>query len=122
MHVLIVKNVSGEGPGTIEDHLCRERISYSVIDLSIGDSVPQIDIFTHLLIMGGPMAVYEMHHFPCLVSEAELIHAARVSQWHGDTFDLPEGSVRLSSFFREMNIKRSKRSSSLHSRFFSIEQ
>ena len=97
MHVLIVKNVSGEGPGTIEDHLCRERIPYSVIDLSIGDSVPRIDIFTHLLIMGGPMAVYEMHHFPCLVSEAELIHAARVFQWHGDTFDLPEGSVRLSS-------------------------
>ncbi|OHE35188.1 MAG: hypothetical protein A3J94_08160 [Syntrophus sp. RIFOXYC2_FULL_54_9] len=158
MYALIVKNVSGEGPGTIEDHLCKERIPYSVIDLSIGDSAPQIDTFTHLVIMGGPMAVYEMHAFPYLVSEAELIHAAinankhilgvclgaqmlahvlgarvypgslkeigwyevqltsegmhdprisplalpdrnvaQVFQWHGDTFDLPEGSVRLSS-------------------------
>jgi GMP synthase (glutamine-hydrolysing) len=158
MHALIVKNVSGEGPGTIEDHLCKERIPYSVIDLSIGDSAPQINTFTHLVIMGGPMAVYEMHAFPYLVSEAELIHAAinadkhilgvclgaqmlahelgarvypgflkeigwyevqlssegisdslmaslalpdrnvaQVFQWHGDTFDLPERSVRLSS-------------------------
>jgi GMP synthase (glutamine-hydrolysing) len=158
MHALIVKNVSGEGPGTIEDHLRKERIPYSIIDLSVGDSAPQIDTFTHLVIMGGPMAVYEMHDFPYLVSEAELIYAAinankhilgvclgaqmlahvlgarvypgswkeigwyevplssegmsdplmsslalpdrsaaRVFQWHGDTFDLPERSVRLSS-------------------------
>jgi GMP synthase (glutamine-hydrolysing) len=158
MHALIVKNVSGEGPGTIEDHLCKERIPYSVIDLSTGESAPQIDSFTHLVILGGPMAVYEMHDFPYLVSEAALIHAAinankhilgvclgaqmlahalgarvypgslkeigwcevqlssegmsdplvsslalpdrnaaQVFQWHGDTFDLPERSVRLSS-------------------------
>jgi GMP synthase (glutamine-hydrolysing) len=158
MHVLIVKNISGEGPGTIEDHLRRKLIPYSLIDLSIGDVVPQIDAFTHLVILGGPMAVYEMHEFPYLVGEAELIHAAisankhimgvclgaqmlahvlgarvypapckeigwyevtlseegmsdpllsslalsdrpvaQVFQWHGDTFDLPEGSLRLSS-------------------------
>ncbi|MBM4315800.1 MAG: type 1 glutamine amidotransferase [Deltaproteobacteria bacterium] len=158
MHVLVVKNTSSEGPGTIEDHLREEQIPYSIIDLSIGDPIPKIDTFTHLVIMGGPMAVYEMNDFPYLVGEAELIHAAinadkpilgvclgaqmlahvlgarvypgsckeigwyevtltgegmsdpcisalalpdrhaaRVFQWHGDTFDLPERSVRLSS-------------------------
>jgi GMP synthase (glutamine-hydrolysing) len=158
MNVLILKNVSGEGPGTIEDHLCKERIPYSVIDLKAGESAPKLNAFTHLVILGGPMAVYEMHLFPYLVSEADLIHAAidtdkhilgvclgaqmlahglgarvypgssteigwhevtlsgegmgdplmsvlalpgqkvaHVFQWHGDTFDLPEGSVRLAS-------------------------
>ncbi len=76
MNVLILKNVSGEGPGTIEDHLCKERISYSVIDLKAGESAPELNAFTHLVILGGPMAVYEMHLFPYLVSEVELIHAA----------------------------------------------
>jgi len=158
MHVLIVKNITGEGPGTIEDHLSSEQIPYSVIDLSIGSAAPPPEAFTHLVIMGGPMAVYEMQHFPYLVGEIELINAAiktkkhimgvclgaqmlayaldarvypgsrkeigwyevtlssegmsdpllstlalpdrnaaQVFQWHGDTFDLPAGSVRLAS-------------------------
>jgi GMP synthase (glutamine-hydrolysing) len=156
MHVLVIKNVFSEGPGTIEEHLRSQGVRYSIIDLSIGEAAPEPDAFTHLLIMGGPMAVYEMHRYPYLIKEALLIDraakanrhimgvclgaqmlahvlgarvyrgtkkeigwyevaltdegvndrlmsalaipgrsAAQVFQWHGDTFDLPSGSVRL---------------------------
>ena len=158
MHVLIVKNISTEGPGTIEDYLCHKRIPHSIIDLGRGDSAPHLNTFTHLVIMGGPMAVYEMNQFPHLVREAELIeksvnankhilgvclgaqmlthvlgarvypgarkeigwyevtlspngmndrlmptlalperNVAQVFQWHGDTFEMPEGSLCLAS-------------------------
>jgi GMP synthase (glutamine-hydrolysing) len=76
MHVLIVKNVFSEGPGTIADYLAARMIPSSIIDLSIGDAAPEPESFTHLLIMGGPMAVYEMDQHPYLVTEAKLIERA----------------------------------------------
>jgi GMP synthase (glutamine-hydrolysing) len=156
MSVLIIKNIATEGPGTIEDYLRVKNLPYSIVDLHRGMAVPALDSFTHLVIMGGPMAVYEMERHTFLIKEALLIEqavragkyilgvclgaqmlahvlsarvypgpqkeigwydvgltphgtsdalmsalkvpdkdAARVFQWHGDTFDLPPGSVRL---------------------------
>jgi GMP synthase (glutamine-hydrolysing) len=76
MQVLIIKNVFSEGPGTIEDHLRAKNIPYMVADLSVGDAAPELSAFTHLVVMGGPMAVYEMHKHPYLVSEALLLDRA----------------------------------------------
>lgn len=158
MKTLIVKNISAEGPGTIEDHLRGTGAPFSIVDLNKGDALPSLDAFTHLVIMGGPMAVYELHLYEHLKQEAALIegaikagkrvlgvclgaqmlaHAlgarvypggqkeigwyevaitedgmkdpcmselavegknrAEVFQWHGDTFDLPQGAIRLAS-------------------------
>ncbi len=76
MNVLIVKNIDTEGPGTIEDFLRAKDLSYSIVDLNKGDVVPDVGSFTHLVVMGGPMAVYEMHRYRFLINEALLISAA----------------------------------------------
>ncbi|MCK9420137.1 MAG: type 1 glutamine amidotransferase [Nitrospirae bacterium] len=82
MHVLIIKNVFTEGPGTIADYLVAEKIPYTICDLSIGDTMPAQGSFTHLIIMGGPMAVYEMNRYSYLVNEARLIKAAIKAKKH----------------------------------------
>ncbi len=74
MNVLIVKNVSNEGPGSIEDYLNERRVAYSILELYDCKAViPDLRSYTHLVIMGGPMAVYEMDEHAYLKFEAEMI-------------------------------------------------
>lgn len=155
---LIIKNIRAEGPGTIEDFLKDNNIPYKIVEMSEGEAVPPVDAFTHVVVMGGPVAVYEMHRHAYLKAEAEylkeasdkgkrilgvclgaqlLAHVlgarvyaggikeigwykvditpegmkdplvaslsldggpkAEIFHWHGDTFDLPQGAVRMAS-------------------------
>jgi len=82
MNVLIIKNIAGEGPGTIEEHLRAEKLPYSIINLKKGEDAPPINAFTHLVIMGGPMAVYEMEQYAFLKDEALLIERAVKANKH----------------------------------------
>jgi GMP synthase-like glutamine amidotransferase len=76
VNVLFLKNITTEGPGTIEDHLRSRKIRFSIVDLSKGEPLPSVDSFSHLVVLGGPMAVYEMDRYPYLSAEARLIDEA----------------------------------------------
>jgi GMP synthase (glutamine-hydrolysing) len=74
--VLIIKNVVTEGPGTIEDFLRKEDISFKVVELSSGEVPPPLEDFNTVVIMGGPMGVYEIGQYPHLRIESRLIREA----------------------------------------------
>jgi len=57
MSVLILKNISTEGPGTIEDYLRLKEIPYTIVDLYKGESLPDATSFDTLIMLGGPMSV-----------------------------------------------------------------
>jgi GMP synthase (glutamine-hydrolysing) len=160
MAVLILKNVSNEGPGTIEDFLAGHNIRYSIVDLS-SEEIPMADDFDALVILGCPMSVNDEDKIPYIKKEIELVRdlsgkrkkvlgiclgaqimarafgakvypgpekeigwynieidyssgmdrlmerlaqhpqtkeyleSIKVFQWHGETFDIPEGAVRV---------------------------
>jgi GMP synthase-like glutamine amidotransferase len=73
MSVLILKNASKEGPGTIEDYLGLNRIPYSIIDLAKGEDVPDSGDYDTLVILGGPMSVNDDLLY--IRKEEELIRA-----------------------------------------------
>lgn len=76
MNVLIVKNIPSEGPGTIQDYLIEKRAGYDALEFSgcgAVNELPDLRGFTHLVIMGGPMAVYESDGLPFLHLETAMI-------------------------------------------------
>jgi GMP synthase (glutamine-hydrolysing) len=158
--ILILKNISSEGPGTIEDFLRENGIYYRVIDCQ-KEEIPSAEDFDVLVMMGGPMSVNEEDTYPFLRTEIDLakksiddgkkvfgiclgaqimakalgarvyrgsqpeigwydieltedgirdplikrlaVHSRaedfwrrfKVFHWHGETFDIPEGAVRI---------------------------
>ena len=152
---LILQNASGEGPGILRDILVQRGWVIRRLRLHRNERIPS-NWQDHdlLMIMGGPMNVYEETRYPYLAQETSLIQEAleadmptlgfclgaqlmakaagakvkrgpqreigwyrvyltaegtddpllksfpmefTVFQWHGDTFDLPAGGVRVVS-------------------------
>jgi len=71
MAVLILKNISSEGPGTIEDFLVRSSIPHAIADLTSGE-FPEASAYDTLVMMGGPMSVNDSDSYPYIDREAEL--------------------------------------------------
>lgn len=78
MSILIIKNINIEGPGTIEDYLKEHGMEYHILDFSdckAEEKIPDVRTHSHLVIMGGPMSVYESDGFPFLHYETAMIRA-----------------------------------------------
>jgi len=151
---LVIRHVPHEGLGIIKRPLEKD-FTVEYFDMYRGAALPPtIDGYDALIVMGGPMGVYEDDVYPFIRSELRLIESAlkkrvptlgiclgsqllakaagaevykgkakeigwykveldlesgedwlflgfpdefTVFQWHGDTFDLPKGGVRLAS-------------------------
>jgi len=76
MQVLIIKHVEIEGPGLIEYCLDQKRIPYQILSLDSGARLPKSEDFTHIVLLGGPMNVYEEDRYPFLKYEDLFIKEA----------------------------------------------
>jgi len=76
MKVLIIKHVEIEGPGLIEYCLMREKIPYQILNINSDIRLPRLDDLSHIVILGGPMNVYEEDQYPFLKVEDLFIKEA----------------------------------------------
>lgn len=152
MRIHYLQHVQFEGLASIEQWAKKKNYILSVTKFYNGDVLPSVDDLDWLIIMGGPMNIYEDDKYPWLTVEKHFIAEAikknkivigiclgsqliadvlgskvypgqekeigwypieitteaqksrvfaslpatfTVFHWHGDTFDLPMGAVRL---------------------------
>jgi GMP synthase (glutamine-hydrolysing) len=150
-NAIAIRHVAFEDAGTLEGVLEDRGIALSYLEAGVDDLAPAKDADL-LLVLGGPIGIYEVDRYPFIKDELATIEAAvrdgtpvigiclgcqalaavlaarvypgkqkelgwdemtltqegkasplgaidgvRVLNWHGDTFDLPEGATRLAS-------------------------
>ncbi len=152
MQIHYLQHVNFEGPGIILNWVKQKKHNISSTKFYLNESLPDISSFDFLIIMGGPMNIYDERTFPYLSEEKLFIKEAikkgipvlgiclgaqliadvlgakikknkekeigwfpisttknsydnelkkiittnnPVFHWHGDTFEIPNGAIRL---------------------------
>lgn len=72
----IIQHVSFEGPGEIETWLKQNKHSYNIRRMDLWDSLPPVESFDSLIVMGGPMGASDDSIYPWMSLEKQLIRDA----------------------------------------------
>jgi GMP synthase-like glutamine amidotransferase len=54
MNLLIIKNISRENPGILQDLLAENHISHRIVDLDADDIIPSLENYSAVIVLGGP--------------------------------------------------------------------
>jgi len=73
MKIAVLQHVPFETPGAIADWAAARQHSLTLYTLFNGMSLPQLDAFDMLVVLGGPMSVHDEHEHAWLAGEKTLI-------------------------------------------------
>ena len=76
MKFLVFQHISVEHPGIFRNFMMRDTISWDTVELDQGESIPDLNDYDALIVMGGPMDVWEEDKYPWLIPEKESIRKA----------------------------------------------
>ena len=73
MRVVIFQHIACEHPGTFRDFMRDDGVTTRTVELDRGEPIPPLDGFDALLVMGGPMDVWQKARHPWLEAEVAAI-------------------------------------------------
>ena len=76
MKILVLQHIPVEHPGIFRDFLKQDGISWDTVELDEGETIPELNGYHALIVMGGPMDVWEEDRHPWLVEEKQVIRQA----------------------------------------------
>jgi GMP synthase-like glutamine amidotransferase len=76
MRIHVLQHVPFEGLGSMAHWIANKGFHLTISRLYQGDPLPDLRQFEWLIVLGGPMGVYDETQYPWLVMEKRLIEAA----------------------------------------------
>lgn len=76
MHLLVLQHAGVEHPGSFRTFLEEDGHSWDIVELDQGETLPSIDGYDGLWVMGGPMDVWQEDQHPWLADEKRFIREA----------------------------------------------
>lgn len=73
MNVLVFQHVDVEHPGVFREFWREKGHVWQAVELDQGDGIPELDAFDLLVVMGGPMDVWQEAEHPWLRGEKDTI-------------------------------------------------
>ena len=71
--VLVFQHIAIEHPGIFRDFMAEDGVRWDAVELDAGEAIPALDPYDALIVMGGPMDVFEEDKHPWLVAEKRAI-------------------------------------------------
>lgn len=75
MKILVFQHVASEHPGNFRDLMKARGCTMHAVELDEGETIPPLDGYDALLVMGGPMDVWQTDKHPWLRDEMAVIKA-----------------------------------------------
>lgn len=75
MHVLVLQHEEIEHLGVFREFLREDGATWQVVELDQGETIPALDPFDAMIVMGGPQDVWQEDLYPWLRDEKESIRS-----------------------------------------------
>ncbi len=76
MRFLVFQHIDIEHPGIFRDLMAEAGIAWDAVELDEGEPIPALDSYDALMVMGGPMDVFDEDELPWLIPEKAAIREA----------------------------------------------
>ena len=76
MRFLVFQHINIEHPGIFRDFMTADGIAWDAVELDEGETIPGFDGYDALVVMGGPMDVWQEDAHPWLKTEKAAIRTA----------------------------------------------
>ncbi len=73
MRLLVFQHIDCEHPGSLRLFLAKAGIDWDAVYLHSGDTIPELNAYDALWVMGGPMDVWDVEEYPWLIDEKAAI-------------------------------------------------